>query len=221
MRVQRDDHRTRGARATSRTAPTRTTPSCPAQVPPGGADPAGMPSTAVRVRRAAPDALAADLHRLLTEADEEFVPPLSARSSTLQQALGPRQARAAGIDAYLAAVLGQELLVAEDAAHVLGFLSWRRDHTVAVPGRSPLGPLAYVTTVVVTAAARGRGVGRALYGALLRELAGGAVATRTWSRNDAHLALLASLGFAEAVRLPDDRGPGLDTVYLLREPAHR
>ncbi|MBD3778460.1 MAG: GNAT family N-acetyltransferase [Micrococcales bacterium] len=180
-----------------------------------------MPSTAVRVRRAAPGALPGDLRRLLTEADEEFVPPLSTRSSTLQQALRPQHVRAAGIDAYLAAVLEQQLLVAEADGSVRGFLSWRPDHTVAVPGGTPFGPVAYVTTVVVAPAARGQGAGRALYAALLRELAGGAVATRTWSRNDAHLALLASLGFVEVVRLPDDRGPGLDTVYLYREPAHR
>lgn len=182
-----------------------------------------MPATAaVRVRRAAPGGLAPDLRRLLAAADAEFVPPLSARTSTTQQTLTPSSVVGGpGLDAYLAAVLTQQLLVAEAGGAVLGLLSWRPDHTVVVPGHDPLGPLAYVTTVVVAPAARGQGAGRALYVALLRELAGGPVATRTWSRNDAHLALLASLGFVEVVRLPDDRGPGLDTVYLYREPVHR
>lgn len=178
-----------------------------------------MPSTAVRIHRAAPSDHEAALRTLLTAADEEFVPPLSARTSTVQQQLGPAQRRAAGIDAYLAALLEQDLLLAEDDGVVLGFLSFRAGHVIAVPGHAPLGPLAYVTTIVVEAAARGRGAGRALYRGLLAEVAGGAVATRTWSRNDAHLALLASLGFAEAIRLPDDRGPGLDTVYLHLEPS--
>lgn len=176
-----------------------------------------MPPAPLRVRRVAPREHEAVLRLLLTAADDEFVPPLSSRTSTVQQQLGPAQRRAAGIGVYLDALLAQELLVVEDGDEVLGFLSFRPDHVIAVPGRAPLGPAAYVTTIVVAAAARGRGAGRALYLGLFDEIAGGAVATRTWSRNDAHLSLLASLGFVEAVRLPDDRGPGLDTVYLHRE----
>jgi len=176
-----------------------------------------MNSAAFRVRPAPPRRLEEPLRRLLTDADEEFVPPLSARASTVQSSLGPAIARAQGIEAYLAGVLGQALLVAEAADGLLGLLSYRPHHVVAVHGREPIGPLAYVTTVVVTPSARGRGVARALYGALLAEVGGGAVATRTWSHNDAHLRLLESLGFTEAIRLPDDRGPGVDTVYLLLE----
>ncbi|MBO3101914.1 GNAT family N-acetyltransferase [Cellulomonas fengjieae] len=179
-----------------------------------------MTSTDFRVHPAAPRGLDDALHGLLTGADEEFVPPLSSRTGTLQSALGPATARA-GIDAYLAAVLDQELLVAQDVDGVLGFLSYRPDHVVAVDGRRPIGPVAYVTTIVVAPTARGRGVGRALYRALLDGPAGRAVATRTWSGNASHLALLASLGFAEVIRLPDDRGPGLDTVYLLLEQGSR
>jgi ribosomal protein S18 acetylase RimI-like enzyme len=177
-----------------------------------------MPSI-VLVRRAVPRDREDALRVLLTAADDEFVPPLSSRTSTVQQRLGPAQQRAAGIGAYLTALLEQDLLVAEDGGELLGFLSYRPGHVVSVPGHDPLGPMAYVTTIVVAAAARGRGAGRALYRGLLAEAAGGAVATRTWSRNDAHLALLASLGFVEAIRLPDDRGPGLDTVYLHLEPS--
>ena len=160
--------------------------------------------------------LTADLRRLLTAADTEFVPPLSARTGTLDQQLGPAKASAAGVESYLAALGQQSLLAAYDHARVIAFMSYRPGHVVQVAGHDPLGPLAYVTTVVVAPSARRRGLARAMYETLLAELDGGPVATRTWSGNTAHLNLLADLGFDEVIRLTDDRGPGVDTVYLAR-----
>lgn len=181
-----------------------------------------MATTDTRVRPVAAHDHADALRRLLTDADDEFVPPLSARGGTLESRLGPAQARAAGIDDYLAAVLEQRLLVAEDATGVVGFVSYRPGHVVTVAGHDPVGPAAYVSTIVVAPAARRRGLARALYETLFVEVrhdepGAGAVATRTWSGNDSHLTLLESLGFVEVIRLADDRGPGIDTVYLVRE----
>ena len=180
------------------------------------ADGDDVAKTETRVRPVAARDTADALRRLLTDADDEFVPPLSARGSTLESLLGPEQERAAGIDDYLAAVLEQQVLVAQDASGVVGFLSYRPGHVVTIDGHEPVGPAAYVTTIVVAPTARRRGLARALYEALLDEVGGGAVATRTWSGNASHLTLLAHLGFVEAIRLPDDRGPGVDTVYLIR-----
>ena len=39
------------------------------------------------------------------------------------------------------------------------------------------------------------------------------IALRTWSTNAAQLRLMEKLGFTCVLRLPDDRGPGVDTVY--------
>lgn len=39
------------------------------------------------------------------------------------------------------------------------------------------------------------------------------ISTRTWSGNSNHISLLQKLAFTGPVRIPDDRGPGIDTVY--------
>ena len=185
-----------------------------------GADGDGVATTDTRVRPAAARDHADALRRLLADADDEFVPPLSARRDTLEARLGPERAQAAGIDRYLAAVLEQQLLIAQDVTGVVGLLSYRPGHVVTVDGHDPVGPAAYVSTIVVAPRARRRGLARALYEALFdearHEVGGGAVATRTWAGNESHLTLLAHLGFVELIRLPDDRGPGVDTVYLSR-----
>lgn len=41
--------------------------------------------------------------------------------------------------------------------------------------------------------------------------------TRTWHTNYAHLKVLDKLGFSEIARLPNHRGPGMDTVYFGRK----
>lgn len=172
-----------------------------------------MAATAVSVRAASPTDLREPLHALLTAADQEFVPPLSARTSTTQSELSPERPRSDGVDPYLTAMMEQHLLVAEQGDEVVGFLSYRPEHLVVVPGRQLLGPLAYVTTIAVHPTARGRGVARALYTSLIERSGEGRIATRTWSSNDSHIALLGSLGFVEAIRLQNDRGPSMDTVY--------
>lgn len=168
------------------------------------------------VRGASAHDLKDALRRLLVEADDEFVPPLSSRTSTVQSRLAPRDT-AGSVEAYLEALLEQQLLVAEiPTSGVVGFASYRPGHTVDVPGHPRRGPLCYLSTIVVSRAARGFGVGRQLYLALLAAAAGVGqpLTTRTWSGNDAHIALLRRVGLSEVLRLPDDRGPGVDTFYF-------
>lgn len=172
-----------------------------------------------RVRGASPARVEGSLRRLLTEADGDFVPPLSARTSTVQTDLGAARP-AAGVEPYLTSLMDQELLVAEQGGDVLGFASYRPHHTIDVAGHPPIGPVCYLTTIIVSRGARGSGLGRALYGGLIAaaDRIAEPLATRTWSGNDAHIALLTDLGLAEAIRLPGHRGPGLDTVYYVRAP---
>ena len=42
---------------------------------------------------------------------------------------------------------------------------------------------------------------------------------RTWSTNRAQAHLMPELGFEEVLRLPNDRGCGVDTVYYRHENA--
>lgn len=96
-----------------------------------------------------------------------------------------------------------------------GFLSYRPHWT----GEGPLaGDSLYITTVCVPKELRGRGIATELYCALeQKESSPGepcAITIRTWSTNLAQIALLEKLGYHAALRIQDDRGPGIDTIYF-------
>ncbi len=40
------------------------------------------------------------------------------------------------------------------------------------------------------------------------------ISTRTWSQNDPQINTLMKKGFSIVKRIPDDRGPGVDTLYF-------
>ncbi len=181
-----------------------------------------MPSAGATFRRVPPEEVARDLWRLLVAADREFVPPLSSRNDTTQADLDgapAADAPAPGPTAYLASLLEQDLLVAEAGGRVVGLASFRPHHRVTLPDGAVLEPVTYLSTLIVDAEARGLGVARGLY-ALLDEVAaavGAPIVTRTWSTNHAHGRVLAAVGLRELARIVDDRGPGVDTVYYVKE----
>ena len=96
-----------------------------------------------------------------------------------------------------------------------GFMSYRPDYACAyVDG----GVCTYVSTILVAEAYRGAHLTERMYRALftLPDVEGTVVATRTWSKNGAHLHILGEMGFSLIKTLPDDRGPGIDTVYYAK-----
>lgn len=172
------------------------------------------------------------LNALLRWGDEQFVPPLSARHSSTQSDLAPHAAAADhAIDDYYRALLEQRFLLAvDDGADadgadgngntdgkrtLAGFMSYRPDYACAyVDG----GVCTYVSTILVAEAYRGAQLTERMYRALftLPDVTGTVVATRTWSKNGAHLHILRKMGFSLIKTLPDDRGPGIDTVYYAK-----
>jgi ribosomal protein S18 acetylase RimI-like enzyme len=173
-----------------------------------------------------PDAEA--VWQLLRAADGEFVPPLSARGSTVQPDLEPQPGAkdsetaepeaGEGPARYFDELRGQHIILARERRtdRVVGFLSYREHHRL--PEAAHSGDHLYVSTVIVDPAHRRQGVTRAMYQRLDAEAArsGQGIATRTWSGNTGHLRLLEHLGVREVLRLPDHRGPGVDTLYLAR-----
>lgn len=153
--------------------------------------------------------------QLLLAADEEFKPPLSSRESTTQAVLS-EASQAEGPVQYFETLKNQQFILAREkqSSEVVGFLSFRADHRLPAP--APEGRHLYVSTIIVGRDHRRHGITRAMYQRLITEGArlGQGVATRTWSTNTGHLRLLELLGFAEVLRLPDHRGPGIDTLYL-------
>ena len=152
---------------------------------------------------------------LLFAADKEFVPPLSARSGTTQTELEEAPAQESGPEQYFRTMAAQAFVIAEKGGRVQGFMSYIPDRELDLDGEILICD--YVSTIVVDPARRGKGLTGQMYRKLMQARSGKCIATRTWSENHAHLHLLQSLGFKLALTIPDDRGPGMDTVYYVHE----
>jgi GNAT superfamily N-acetyltransferase len=151
--------------------------------------------------------------RLLTEADQEFVPALSSRADTRTLSMTPDPS--AGTTAYADAMAKEQWFVAVRNDQVVGVLSFLSPSGAAGGGCGP----AYVTTIVVARSERRHGIGIRLYDALEEfALSEGltALETRTWSTNRSHLNLLNDRGFVETQRVADERAVGVDTVQLVK-----
>ena len=151
----------------------------------------------------------------------EVIPPLDRRESTCQQALQGGRPDEEGPEAYFEELKRQRFLLAEEGGQVAGFFSYRYGYVPPVltdrVGENLLG--LYVTTIIVGGDFRRRGIAGGFYRLLStrfperRRL----ISTRTWSGNAGHIVLLERLGFSGPVRIPDDRGAGIDTVYYYQE----
>lgn len=165
--------------------------------------------------------IADQVWNILVEADTSFIPPLSTRTSGTQTALdSARTVQSAGPVAYFESIRHQHIITARPATPaepLAGFMSFRPGFHL--PYTSPTILYHYVTTVIVRPAFRGNRVTQRMYENLLASAQefGQGVATRTWSTNAAHIGLLHHLGFSETHRIPEERGPGIDTVYLAKD----
>jgi L-amino acid N-acyltransferase YncA len=143
--------------------------------------------------------------------DGEFVPPLSQRSSTTQATLtgGPSD----GVMAYFREVMKQSVLACTENGKLLGFVSFKENY---VPEHYPDTklPNIYVSTLILFADSRGRGLTKKIYSHLFYErFPERSIYTRTWSANAAHIKILDHFGFSECLCIPNHRGIGIDTVY--------
>ena len=163
--------------------------------------------------------------RILIDCDDDFLPPLSARSGTYERGDAslsdiPHDSCAAeGPRAYFEDLEDQGLLVALLDSRVIGFLSF-------IPGferpeLASCSPSIYMTTGCVTGEYRGRGIMALLVSCLIDEICPGTeyrfLTTRTWLINTASINHLESLGFSVVRTVRDDRGKGIDTLYYARE----
>ena len=174
----------------------------------------------------APPRLRFGLHDLVRAANLEFVPPLGFRGPMKDFALEEAASAAASAQVeaepvkYLEQMDGQPAILALDEdGTLLGFASFVENRDLS----ESLGVVAtiYLSTIIVGSNARRRGVAAKLYEALFRHARtlddAAIIVTRTWSTNASHIPLLGRLGFSVAKRLPDDRGPGVDTLYFRKD----
>ena len=171
---------------------------------------------------------------ILKGCDEEFYPPLSQRTSTSQKNLDSRelaQQKAdakrpdaaaqpdmdAGPKAYYDEMIQQEFLLDMEGEEMAGFMTFRRAYIYEkLP--DPYNPSLYMTTACVRKKWREHGIMSKLYTCMEREVTARFscpyVTTRTWSTNDAQMRMLPQRGYRKILVLPEDRGPGVDTVYF-------
>lgn len=155
------------------------------------------------------------LELLVEEVSDEFVPPLTTRSSTTQAVLASASGSAS--TSYFDELLMQHCLLLIECGQLQGFLSFRTFHRDT---RLPqIGICIYVSIISVRPAARGRGLARLLYQKLLElpEKFPAWILLRTRSTNTHHLQLLDTLEFKHLLTVPNDRDPGADSIYLGRE----
>jgi ribosomal protein S18 acetylase RimI-like enzyme len=155
------------------------------------------------------------LELLIEEVSDEFVPPLTTRSSTTQAVLASASGSASS--SYFDELLMQHCLLLIECDQLQGFLSFRTFHR---DFRLPqIGICIYVSAISVRPAARGRGLARLLYQKLLGlpETFPAWILLRTRSTNTHHLQLLDSLGFKHLLTVPHYRDPGVDSIYLGRK----
>lgn len=157
-----------------------------------------------------------DIYQLLVMADKEFIPPLSCRGSSTQAELSSA-GNANGITEYFDSMASQPVIVAVENERCMGFMAFKTDYTCQQIGPDTI-PNLYASTCVVHPDARGKGMMQRFYQTMIDRNPNRSLCTRTWHTNYAHLKVLQKFGFSEIARLPDHRGPGLDTVYYLRKP---
>ncbi len=154
-----------------------------------------------------------EIWNLLKAADREFVPPLSERRDTTQEALAPGAASEGTPRAYFEKMLTQRFLCVSEKKKVIGFMTYIPEHTLELSDGDVV--CEYISTIVVDKNYRNQGITALMYQKMMEKHK--RLGTRTWSLNDAHLHLLKKMGFSCVNTIPNDRGEGIDTVYYVWE----
>lgn len=154
-----------------------------------------------------------EILKMLYDADKEFVPPLSSRSSSTQSVLTDTERKTDGVLSYFESLKKQRFLVATDNDKLLGFVSFRENYSNDIIKGKDL-PNIYISTLIVKPEGRGKGLTKLMYKELLKIYLDRLVFTRTWSTNFAHIKILSYFGFETLKTLKNDRGNGIDTIYF-------
>ena len=151
-------------------------------------------------------------YELLAAADNEFVPPLSSRKSSTQRDFS-KAVQGDSIKEYFEQLKSQRFASVFEEGELIAFVSFKENYTCSEISENEL-PNIYLSTLVVSPKARGKGVTTALYQKLFTEYEKVNIFTRTWSTNFAHIKILGKYGFEVIKVLKDDRGVGIDTIYF-------
>lgn len=152
--------------------------------------------------------------------DNDFVPPLSRRTSTTQSNLSDTNTSdvSNGVLTYFHEMMQQNVLGVISDNTLYGFASFRENMVSSVITDENL-PNIYISTILIHPNARGKGITTGIYKFFISSYCSDLnIFTRTWSTNFAHIGILKKFNFTEMHRIPNDRGEGIDTVYFSHTP---
>lgn len=158
----------------------------------------------------------AEILELLQLSDQEFIPPLSSRSSTCQTDM--IHGVHAGIYEYYQSLLQQKFLLCRTGEELSGLFSFRYGFIpeILTQQTGTIPEQIYITTIIVKKSYRRHGIAKEFYHELIKLYPNAFISTRTWNLNHKHINLLKELHFHGPIVIPNDRGQGIDTVYFYR-----
>lgn len=158
-----------------------------------------------------------EMRGILSCVDEEFVPPLTGefRENITRT---DEEGGQTDIEGYVQRCLERPLIGAILDGRLVGLLSF--EHIDNAPPIEPYTPTNHVEIIAVHPEYRGQGLATEMYNYVIEELPSELsrphISTKTWDSNTRHIEILDRFGFKLVHREPDDRGPGVDTVYYAR-----
>ena len=159
------------------------------------------------------------VYQILKECNDDFVPPLSKRSTTFQTDWTNTQDSEEGIKSYFDEIIRQNNVLLKKDGKVIAFLSFKVPYTCEA--LEAYQPLCYLTTLCMDKRYRGFKLTPAIYEytqeCIHRLYPEYSIGLRTWSTNKAQLHMMEQMGFSCVACLKNDRGEGIDTVYFVKK----
>ena len=155
------------------------------------------------------------IFEMMVAGDKDFIPPLSARSSTTQKDLTSTAGSMEGLKSYFEEMKNQRFMVCVDGDILVSFVSFKENFTNDKIHDEDL-PNIYLSTLIMRPEYRGQKVTQTLYATLFDICKDSSVFTRTWSTNIPHIKILGKFNFETIATLKNDRGEGIDTVYFAK-----
>ncbi len=155
------------------------------------------------------------IFEMMIAGDKDFIPPLSARSSTTQKDLTSSKGSIEGLKSYFEEMKNQRFMVCIDGDVLVSFVSFKENFTNDKIHTEDL-PNIYLSTLIMRPEYRGQKVTQTLYATLFDIYGNASIFTRTWSTNIPHIKILSKFDFETIATLKNDRGEGIDTVYFAK-----
>ena len=156
------------------------------------------------------------VYQICVKADTDFVPPLSARTDTIQKFKDiPNVPNSNGPKVFFEEIKKEQFIFIINDGKIEGFMSFIKDYELHLDDEIIICD--YITTIIIDSKNRNKGYTKKMYDAILSERKDRNIGTRTWSTNHSHLHILDKLGFKLVRTDKDDRGKNIDSVYYLKK----